>query len=85
MKTLEVVRSYQKYDGVCKQTKAYCRDGWPRKVPDLLEPYYSIAGELSVHNDLLMRGSRIVILANMRADMLVKLHAGHQGISKSRL
>ena len=84
-KTLEVVRSYQKNDVVCKHIVAYCRDGWPCKVPDLLKPYYSIAGELSIRDDLLVRGSRIVIPANMRADVLAKLHAGHQGISKSRL
>ena len=41
--------------------------------------------ELSLHNDLLLRGNRIVIPANLKQEILHKLHEGHQGIVKCRL
>ena len=50
-----------------------------------LKPFHSVAGELSTQDGLLMRGSRIVIPTEMRKEVLVQLHAGHQGISKCRL
>ena len=41
--------------------------------------------ELSLHNDLLLRGNRVVIPANLKQEILHKLHVGHQGIVKCRL
>ena len=49
-----------------------------------LQPYLSISGELTIENDLLMRGSRIVIPSSLRQDILNKIQAGHQGITKCR-
>ena len=85
-KRLEEVRSHQQTDLVCKKIATYCQDGWPSKhgIHESAKPFYSIAGELSVHDGLLMRGSRIVIPSDMQAEMLTRLHSSHQGISKSR-
>ena len=44
-----------------------------------------MSAELSVHNNLLLRGSRIVIPPTLQQDMLKKLHKSHQGITKCRL
>ena len=41
--------------------------------------------ELSLHNDLLLRGNRVVTPANLKQEILHKLHEGHQGIVKCRL
>ena len=86
-KRLEVVRSHQERDSVCKQVITYCQDGWPSKsdIPTSVKPFHSVAGELSVHDGLLMRGSRIVIPTDMQSEVLAQVHTGHQGISKSRL
>jgi len=46
----------------------------------LLIPYWKFRGQLSVHNNLLLYGSRIVIPYPMQQEMLKKLHEGHQGI-----
>ena len=44
--------------------------------------YVTVASELSVANDLLLRGSRLVIPPKLRTDILTKIHTGHQGITK---
>ncbi|UYV75083.1 K02A2.6-like, partial [Cordylochernes scorpioides] len=41
--------------------------------------------ELGVQNGLLMRSCRLVIPASMKLEILDKLHAGHFGITKTRL
>ena len=85
-KRLEEVRVHQQEDPVCRQVTTYCFQGWPSKseLPESVRPFHSIAGELSVQEGLLMRGSRLFIPASLRAEILTLLHASHQGISKTR-
>lgn len=83
---LERIKQHQMEDEVCQQVVAYCQSGWPSRQ-ELLGPvklYYSVAEQLSVVDGLLMRGSRIVIPASLRIEMLDKIHTGHQGIAKCR-
>ena len=44
----------------------------------------SIGVNVSVHNDLLLRGNQLVIPACLQRDILRYLHDGHPGISKTR-
>ena len=44
----------------------------------------AIYADLSIHNGLLMRGSRIVIPKKIQPDILKQLHAGHQGVVKCK-
>jgi len=64
----------------------YCQNGWPDKhlVPSPIKPYVQVAGELTVHQNLLLRGSRIVIPSSLQLDVLEQLHSAHQGIQKCR-
>ena len=82
----EIARK-QDEDESCSQVKQFCKIGWPKqqKIPDSLKSYHLVSAELSVHNNLLLRGSRIVIPLTLQQDMLKKLHEGHQGITKCRL
>ena len=64
----------------------YCQTGWLAKGAFLgiLKTYHSVAAEISVEKDILMRGSLVVIPASLRVSMLEKLHTGYQGIIKSQ-
>ena len=52
-------QQHQEKDEVCIQIAVYCYHGWPKEKD--IRPYLSIAGELTIENDHLMCGSRIVI------------------------
>ena len=83
---LAEIRESQEADGVCQQIVEYCQSGWPQKqaLPPEIKPYSSVSSELSIHNGLLLRGSRIVIPPPLRGKLLAKLHSGHQGLTKCR-
>ena len=62
----------------------YCQEGWPQKnlIPGPVKRYVHVAAELTVQNDLLLMGNRIVIPVSLQPEMLDKLHIAHQGMHK---
>ena len=54
------------------------------RVHGPIAKYWSERGNISLHDGLLLRGRRIVIPPRLRADVLRRLHDGHQGITKTR-
>ena len=79
---LQQIRESQKRDATCIQLKQYCQFGWPEVLSKDIQPFQSVAAELSVENELLLKGSRIVIPTELWSEMLAKLHEGHLGITK---
>ena len=53
----------QAQDAVCSQIMRYCTEGWPdkHKILPVLKPYWKLQGELTVHNNLLLFRTRIVV------------------------
>ena len=60
---LQQIIEAQEEDPVCRQIKTYCSEGWPDKhsVNDAMKPYWSTRGELTVVQNILLKGTRIVI------------------------
>ena len=77
---------HQQGDEICQKIVTYCNTSWPNQaeLPAPIRPYLLIASELPIVPGLLMWGTRIVIAAAMRVEILEKLHEGHQGIAKTR-
>ena len=65
----------------------YCRTGWSgkEKVNDATTPYWESRGYLTIKDDLLLYGSRIVVPAAMQQETLSNLHEGHLGIERCRI
>ena len=83
---LEQIKSCYQGDVVCSNLIQFCRTGWPEKsaLSESLKGYWSHQGEIAFHNGLLLRGSRLIIPHSLQAEMLDKVHEGHQGIAKCR-
>ncbi|UYV74273.1 hypothetical protein LAZ67_11002773 [Cordylochernes scorpioides] len=77
----------QQEDTTLKAVVNYLEQGWPdkKKMSHTLLSYWHVKDELGVQNRLLMRSCRLVIPASMKLEILDKLHAGHFGITKTRL
>ena len=56
---------------------------WERTWP-LARPYKKIREHLSVVDDVVIFGTRIVVPASLRREILRELHASHQGLEKTK-
>ena len=83
---LDEIRHHQHGDADLQAVRKYVLEGWPdsRQIPDSLASYVAVRGTLSVANDLLMCGCRIVIPVSLRSQVLQQIHSGHLGITKCR-
>ncbi len=63
-----------------------CQEGWPEsgRCTGAEKLYWSERAYLSVHDGLLLKGTRLVIPSALRNDVLARLHEGHQGVAKCR-
>ena len=72
-------------DPVLSTVTSHVLQGWPSKPRnDAQKPYYNRREELSVENDCLLWGNRVVIPPQGRKLVLEELHAGHPGIERMK-
>ncbi len=60
---------------------------WPesrRRVPEVIEQYWTFRGELAHFEGLLFKNSKLIVPVKMREEMLGKIHESHMGIVKSK-
>ena len=60
-------------------------NGWPpyrKQCPQELREFWSFRCDLTLEDGLVLKGSRIVIPASMRSQVLQAIHLGHQGENK---
>ena len=84
---LETYRQAQYAGATCSTLMNYCREGWPDKhtLAQEFKPYWQARGELTLGEDLLLYGRRMVVPKMVQAETLQNLHQGHQGIQRCRL
>ena len=61
---------------------------WPsniKGVPCLIKPYWAFRDEISIESGLIMKQRRIIIPKALQNEILLKLHASHQGTEKTKL
>ena len=63
----------------------FVKSGWPQHVEDLrLKLFFHRHYGLSIEQDCLLWGIRVVIPTRYRKDMLEELHVGHPGIDRMK-
>ena len=63
-------------------------EGWPQtrqECPERIQEFWNHRDELTVMNDIIFKGEKIVIPRSLRDEMLGKIHTGHIGIEKCKL
>ena len=74
-------------DDQLKVLKETVSKGWPSRQSSCrpeLKPHWNFREELSVHEGMILKGSRIVIPRAMRKEILHKIHLGHLGREKCK-
>ena len=80
---LDAARSDDEYQELLQAVQ----NGFPtqyRRLSLSLRPYWGIREHLAVDNGLVLKGQRIVIPKPCRQQVLVDLHASHQGLTRTK-
>ena len=84
---LSLIREATQEDEELSAVFRYTDSGWPShasSVAPIAQPYYGARGHLSIKDGLITYDDRLIIPRCLRADVLQKIHEGHQGITKCR-
>ena len=83
---LEQIKTALNEDPISCALMSYVENGWPEKhcLSDAMKPYWSVRDDLTIHEGLLLKGTRLYIPTSLRLDILEKIHEGHLGIVKCR-
>ena len=84
---LNEYKQAQLRDAECAKVRKYCKSQWPNKylVDCSLKPYWRDRGALTLCDDLLMHGSRVIVPRSLRRQTMLKIHEGHQGAERCKL
>ena len=82
--TVEQIKTWTDRDPVLAKVRKFVQQGWPKSVDPVFRPYHSRQLELSIQENCLLWGSRIIVPKPGRTQLLVLLHEGHPGISKMK-
>lgn len=81
----EQIRKELRTDKVLSRVYRYTRDGWPEEPMDEdLKPFKRRHLELSIDQDVLMWGFRVIIPSRFRAQILAEIHGAHNGMVKMK-
>ena len=80
---MEELAEAVRQDDTMTKLKEVIRSGWPERQHDVdpvLRPYFHVRDELSLDDNLVYRGERVVIPKSRRKVMMQKVHSSHLGI-----
>lgn len=84
---MDEIRQATAQDAEMLSVKQLIKNGWPdhsQSVPADARAYFQVRAELSEYSGLILKGSRIVVPRSLRAEILHRIHEGHQGLVKCR-
>ncbi|KAI8511855.1 hypothetical protein Bbelb_109550 [Branchiostoma belcheri] len=84
---MEEVRRETREDSQLVTLKGTIKEGWPDtkdKCDPQIAEYWNHRDELTVHDDVIFKGQKILVPRSMRKEMLDILHEGHLGQEKTK-
>ena len=83
---LDSYRIAQREDPICSNLIKFCNSSWPNRnmLKGNLKKYWQFHANLTVNDDILLFGSRIVVPEAKQMETLEKILQGHQGFQKCR-
>lgn len=84
--TSKIVTKATTDDSILAQVIKHTRDGWPSKtsITEVIAPFYKRRTELSMINEILLIGNRVIIPKALQPAALDELHGGHQGVVRMK-
>ena len=83
---LQSLQAETKADPTMSHIIGYINNGWPSHIhhlPDAVRPYWCFRDELAILDGIIMKGNRVVVPPILRAETLLCLLDGHQGLKST--
>ena len=58
--------------------------GWPTSIDEHFKAFHRVKGELSIVDNCILRGARMIIPPPLRKQVLEELHEGHPGMTRMK-
>ncbi len=78
------LRAATRRDPLLSRVLLYTQRGWPQEVPEMLNPYYRRRDELTIENQCVLWGIRVIVPEKLRSRVLDELHQSHVGIARMK-
>ena len=83
--TADQVKDWTRRSPVLARILKFIKQGWPSKCSEAeLQPYFQRRDELSVQDDCILWGNRVVVPPQGRSQVIGELHETHPGICKMK-
>ena len=83
--SVDQVRKATRSDPILSRVLEYALTGWPTEVTsEAIKPYFNKRNEITVEENCLLWGMRVVIPRPLQARVLDELHVGHPGIVRMK-
>ena len=66
-------------DPILSKVLLHTKRGWPSKVPEVWKPYWNRHLELSLKDECVMWGIRVIVPRKLQTEVLQELHQSHPG------
>lgn len=73
-------------DVTLQKLKSVILSGWPKHIRDTsssVRPYFTFRDELSIHDDIILKGDKVVVPTSLQANYVEQVHRGHIGYETS--
>ena len=80
--TSEAIKKATRTDIVLSKVLQYTKHGWPEQVAEAMQPYATRKSEITVEDECLLWGIRVIIPKRLQPEVLRELHRDHPGIIK---
>ena len=74
------LRAATRQDPILAKVLLYIKHSWPTEVPEHLKPYWTRRTEITLEDDCLMWGIRVIVPKKLQNAVLQELHQTHLGI-----
>ena len=83
--TAQSVQQSTRKDLILSKVLYHTKRGWPQQVPKTaMKPFFNRRHELSVEDECLLWGMRVIIPKSLQAAILQELHCDHPGTSRMK-
>ena len=83
--TSGTIQAATRTDPILGAVLRYTKHGWPVNFPAELKPFWTRRESLTVEQNVLIWGIRVIVPKNLQNQVLQEIHSSHPGVARMKL